>query len=116
MSETGNKKVISIKEVKDLLNEGKSRIEIAAHFGVPVGIMKAQVWSDPRLKGLKTKKTVQVLLVEEVTDAPKAQLEQPDTAEIAEGPGSDSNTAEVEAVKEEPAAENAASSASQWVG
>lgn len=121
MSETGNKKVISIKEVKELLNDGKSRIEIAAHFGVPVGIMKAQVWSDSRLKGLKTKKTVQVLLVEEDTtdSAAPVKLEAEDSVEeVTQGPGPDSNTAEVEAAKEEEVADQPVTAAptGQWVG
>jgi uncharacterized membrane-anchored protein YhcB (DUF1043 family) len=47
---------ITVSEVKSLLDQGKSRKEIADHFGKTQAEMQRMVWSHPKLKNLKAKK------------------------------------------------------------
>lgn len=47
---------ITVSEVKSLLDQGKSRKEIAEHFGKTQAEMQRMVWSHPKLKNLKAKK------------------------------------------------------------
>lgn len=47
---------ITISEVKALLEQGKSRKEIAEYYGRNQAEMKRMVWSNPKLKNLKAKK------------------------------------------------------------
>ena len=57
MSETvENKTVITINGVLALLEQGKTRKEIAEHFGKTQTEMQKIVWSHPKLKGRKIKK------------------------------------------------------------
>lgn len=58
---------ITIQGVKDLLNVGKSREEIAAHYGITIADCK-ELFKDERLKGLKAKKKRGFILVEETED------------------------------------------------
>lgn len=59
---------ITISGVKSLLNEGKSRKEIALHYGVPMSVMKEKVWSHPDLKNLKAKKGHNVVLIDDTVE------------------------------------------------
>jgi DNA repair ATPase RecN len=59
---------ITISEVKELLNQGKSRKEIAEHFGRTQLEMKKMVWSHPKLKNLKAKKQYTGIELEDDTD------------------------------------------------
>lgn len=47
---------ITISEIKSLLEQGKSRKEIADYYGKNQAEMKRMVWSNPKLKNLKAKK------------------------------------------------------------
>lgn len=47
---------ITISEVKSLLDQGKSRKEIADHYGKSMAEMQRTVWCHPKLKNLKAKK------------------------------------------------------------
>jgi len=74
---------ITISEVLSLLDQGKSRKEIAEHFGQTQTAMKRMVWSNPKLKAKKAKKQYEDLIVLEddtvVADAPApvAEVEAP---------------------------------------
>lgn len=59
---------ITISGVKDLLSEGKSRKEIAEHYGVPMSVMKEKVWSHPELKNLKAKKGHNIELIDDTVE------------------------------------------------
>jgi len=77
--------VIKISEVKALLDQGKSRKEIAEHFGKTQTEMKLLVWSSPKLKNLKAKKQYTgIQLEDDVEDEPTAEAEQAPVAEAAE--------------------------------
>lgn len=47
---------ITVSEVKGLLDQGKSRKEIADHYGKSMAEMQRTVWCHPKLKNLKAKK------------------------------------------------------------
>jgi hypothetical protein len=59
------KKDITVSAVLALLDEGKSREEIAAHFGETVSAMKATVWQHPKLKNRKAKKQFAINLIDD---------------------------------------------------
>ncbi|ALN97170.1 hypothetical protein [Flavobacterium phage FpV4] len=59
------KKDITVSAVLALLDEGKSREEIAAHFGETVAAMKATVWQHPKLKNRKAKKQFAINLIDD---------------------------------------------------
>lgn len=95
MSQTTEKKPIGIKQVKAMLQEGKSRKEIAEHYGRSQAEMNATVWQHPELKGLKAKKIHHVDIVEdedaiEQTDAAAPVAEA--TQEQEEVPAGDDTT------------------------
>lgn len=69
------KKDISGKEVLRLLNEGKSREEIAAYFGQTVAAMKIMVWSHPKLKNRKAKKQFAINLIDDMEEVATTQNE-----------------------------------------
>lgn len=67
MSENNTNELIqvSVSGVLDLLSKGKTRAEIAEHYGIPMKEMKAH-FKHPDLKGKKTKKAfISVLVTEE---------------------------------------------------
>lgn len=57
---------IRISEVLALLDRGKSRKEIAEHYGKTEAEMQRSVWSHPKLKGRKAKKVDDILLEDDV--------------------------------------------------
>lgn len=79
---------ITISEVLSLLDQGKSRKEIAEHFGQTQTAMKRMVWSNPKLKAKKAKKQYEDLIVLEddtiveevpaIVEAPIANIEAED--------------------------------------
>lgn len=79
---------ITVSEVKSLLDQGKSRKEIADHFGKTQAEMQRMVWSHPKLKNLKAKK--QYTSVELVDDEEETVAETqvtPAVEEVAQVPG-----------------------------
>ena len=87
MSTAESKKiVITIPGVKELLNQGKSRKEIAEHFGVPMSVMKEKVWSHPELKNLKAKKQYDIELLgeEPATEVAKEEVQAEVTQTVEE--------------------------------
>jgi hypothetical protein len=93
--------VITISEVKSLLDQGKSRKEIADHYGKTQAEMQRMVWGHPKLKNLKAKKQyTSVVLMDdeaETEDAPVAEAvvteQVAEVAEIAQVPGPEANQA-----------------------
>jgi hypothetical protein len=77
---------ITISEVKSLLDQGKSRKEIAEHYGKTQAEMQRMVWSSPKLKNLKAKK--QYTGVELIDDEEESPV-----AEVAHVPGPEANQA-----------------------
>lgn len=66
---------ITVSEVKSLLDQGKSRKEIAEHFGKTQAEMQRMVWSHPKLKNLKAKKQYTgIELMDDEDDAPVAAV------------------------------------------
>ena len=66
---------ITISEVKNLLEQGKSRKEIAEYYGKSQAEMQRMVWSHPKLKNLKAKKQytgIELMDDEEGVDDPIA--------------------------------------------
>jgi len=55
---------ITIQGVKDCLNQGMSREDIAEHYGITMADCK-ELFKDERLKGLKAKKKRGFVIVEE---------------------------------------------------
>jgi hypothetical protein len=89
---------ITISEVKGLLDLGKSRKEIADHYGKSMAEMQRTVWSHPKLKNLKAKKQYTGIELEDDTeDAPVAevsdQITDAVTQEVAHVPGPEANHA-----------------------
>ena len=90
--------VITISEVKSLLDQGKSRKEIAEHYGKTQAEMQRMVWGHPKLKNLKAKKqyTGVELVDDEADDAPVAEVAETvveEVAEVAQVPGPEANQA-----------------------
>ena len=56
---------VTIPDVKALLDQGKTRKEIAEYYGVPMSVMKIKVWSHPDLKNLKAKKQYDIELIDD---------------------------------------------------
>jgi hypothetical protein len=77
---------ITISEVKGLLDQGKSRKEIADHYGKSMAEMQRMVWSNPKLKNLKAKKQYTgVELVDDEEETPVAEVNAIDNA-VDQGP------------------------------
>ena len=59
---------ITISEVLSLLDQGKSRKEIAEQFGQTQTAMQRMVWSNPKLKAKKAKKQYsdEIMLVDDI--------------------------------------------------
>ena len=60
---------ITVSAVKELLNQGLDRKEIAVHFGMSVAAMARDVWGHPALKNLKAKRESNIILVDDRTPA-----------------------------------------------
>lgn len=82
---------ITVSEIKGLLNQGKSRKEIAEYYGKSVAEMQRSVWSNPKLKNLKAKKQYNDIVLED--DEQEEQVEQADVNEVAHVPGPEANYA-----------------------
>lgn len=61
---------ITVSEVKGLLDQGKSRKEIADHYGKSMAEMQRTVWCHPKLKNLKAKKQYTGVELIDDEDAP----------------------------------------------
>jgi hypothetical protein len=79
---------ITVSEVKSLLDQGKSRKEIADHFGKTQAEMQRMVWSHPKLKNLKAKKqyTGIELMDDEDGDASVAEVNDQITDAVTQAP------------------------------
>lgn len=74
---------ITISEVLSLLDQGKSRKEIAEHYGRTQTEMKRIVWEHPKLKNRKAKKQYTGIELEDDTEDTAAAIE----VEVAQGQG-----------------------------
>lgn len=74
---------ITISEVLSLLDQGKSRKEIAEHYGRTQTEMKRIVWEHPKLKNRKAKKQYTGIELEDDTEDTAAAVE----VEVAQGQG-----------------------------
>jgi len=96
MSDTAEKKQIVVEDIQDMLKAGKTRKDIAEHYDLPITWMAENVFNHPDLKGLKTKKTYDVVVVKrsdvqgtgELQAAPEAQTEEV-AEEVAHTPAAD---------------------------
>jgi hypothetical protein len=79
---------ITVSEVKSLLDQGKSRKEIAEYYGKSQAEMQRMVWSSPKLKNLKAKKqyTGVELIDDEEGDAPVAEVNDQITDAVTQAP------------------------------
>jgi len=67
---------IVIPEVLEMLKSGKTRKEIAQHYGMPLSAMKEKVFSHPDLKNRKTKKTYDIEVFDSAEDLEESNQEQ----------------------------------------
>jgi hypothetical protein len=78
---------ITVSEVKSLLDQGKSRKEIAEYYGKSQAEMQRMVWSSPKLKNLKAKKQYTgVELIDDEEDAPVAEVNDQITDAVTQAP------------------------------
>ena len=75
---------ITISEVLSLLDQGKSRKEIAEHYGRTQTEMKRIVWEHPKLKNRKAKKQYTGIELEDDTEDAVATVAE---VEVAQGQG-----------------------------
>lgn len=68
------KKDIKISEVLQCLEDGMSREEIAAHFGITMVDCK-RMFKNPLLKGKKAKKQAEFNLIDDVSDGEEIHAE-----------------------------------------
>lgn len=80
---------ITISEVLSLLDQGKSRKEIAEHYGRTQSEMKRIVWEHPKLKNRKAKKQYTGIELEDDTEETVAQAAPVAEVEVAQVPGND---------------------------
>jgi hypothetical protein len=59
------KKEVSLSEIKQMLSEGKTRKEIAAHYELPLSALSKSVFQHPDLKNKKSKKIYEIALIED---------------------------------------------------
>lgn len=79
---------ITVSDVLGLLAQGKSRKEIAEHYGRTQSDMNKMVWGHPKLKNRKAKKQYSGIELEDDTDdAPVAETTTDTVAEVAHVPG-----------------------------
>lgn len=58
---------IKISDIINMIEEGKSRQEIAKHYGLPYSFMQANVFNHPLIKGKRKKKQQpEINLIEDV--------------------------------------------------
>lgn len=76
---------ITISEVLSLLDQGKSRKEIAEHYGRTQSEMKRIVWEHPKLKNRKAKKQYTGIELEDDTEETVAQAAPVAEVEVAQG-------------------------------
>lgn len=75
MSTEIEKRQIRISEVLSLLDEGKSRKEIAQFYSKTMAEMNALVWSHPKLKGRKAKKQKDsIMLIDDIEENATMQV------------------------------------------
>ena len=67
---------ITVSEVKGLLDQGKSRKEIADHYGKSMAEMQRTVWCHPKLKNLKAKKQYTGVELIDDEEGPVAEVAQ----------------------------------------
>lgn len=67
---------ITVSEVKGLLDQGKSRKEIAEHYGKSMAEMQRTVWCHPKLKNLKAKKQYTGVELVDDEETPVAEVAQ----------------------------------------
>lgn len=98
---------ITISEVLSLLDQGKSRKEIAEHFGQTQTAMQRMVWSNPKLKAKKAKKQYsdEIMLVDDIAV---------EEVEVKEAPVEEEIGTEVAPIETETAVEREDADASQW--
>lgn len=80
---------ITISEVLSLLDQGKSRKEIAEHYGRTQSEMKRIVWEHPKLKNRKAKKQYTGIELEDDTEETVAQVAPVAEVEVVQGLGND---------------------------
>jgi hypothetical protein len=73
---------ITISDVLGLLDQGKSRKEIAEHYGRTQSDMKKMVWDHPKLKNRKAKKQYTGIELEDDTEDINDVAEVAEVAEI----------------------------------
>lgn len=81
---------ITVSEIKSLLDQGKSRKEIADHFNKTQAEMQRMVWSNPKLKNLKAKKqytSIELIDDEEDTVAAVETVQEIEAGQIPTAPG-----------------------------
>jgi hypothetical protein len=81
---------ITVSEVKSLLDQGKSRKEIADYYGKTQAEMQRMVWSSPKLKNLKAKKqyTGVELIDDEESDGSIAEVNDQISDAVSQAPES----------------------------
>jgi hypothetical protein len=84
---------ITVSDVLGLLAQGKSRKEIAEHYGRTQSDMNKMVWGHPKLKNRKAKKQYTGIELEDDTDETVAETATNIVAEVADGPGPEHNHA-----------------------
>ena len=77
---------ITISDVLGLLAQGKSRKEIAEHYGRTQSDMNKMVWGHPKLKNRKAKKQYTGIELEDDTDEAVAEVTTDTVAEVAHVP------------------------------
>ena len=98
---------ITISEVLSLLDQGKSRKEIAEHFGQTQTAMQKMVWSNPKLKAKKAKKQYsdEIMLVDDIAV---------EEVEVKEAPAKEEIGTEVAPIEIEVAVEKEDADSPQW--
>lgn len=84
---------ITVSEIKGLLNQGKSRKEIAEYYGKSVAEMQRSVWNNPKLKNLKAKKQYNDIVLEDDEQEEDAPVTETVAEEVAHVPGPEANHA-----------------------
>lgn len=87
---TGPTVQITLSGVQALLSSGKTRKEIAEHYGVSQAIMKRKVWNHPSLRGKKAMGSSNMEFIDDLgetataTTAPVAEVAAPVATPVAE--------------------------------
>jgi hypothetical protein len=103
---------ITISDVLGLLDQGKSRKEIAEHYGRTQSDMKKMVWDHPKLKNRKAKKQYTGIELEDdtedINDVAEVPTETVVETEVAEGHAVDAS------IYTEPTVEDTVPDTSDW--